>query len=103
MWIYLGVLIITLVALLLITWFYHWKPRIESYRRGPFVNVNAKCPACGNWQGKLKMVKGLADQNLGERPYVQHTCTICEATWLEECVAKSDRWWKADPPKKDSI
>lgn len=95
-WTYIAVLAITLLCLLLIIWFYHWKPRVEAHRYGPFVDPNAKCPACGNKDGSLKMTMGLQDGKQGERPWIKHICKICSAEWMEETVVAIDSWWK--PP-----
>lgn len=73
--------------------------RRAERKRGPFVNEHAKCPCCGLFDGKLKMVLAMADNNEGMRPFVQHTCNRCGAEWGEPTVVKHTLWWKAPTPK----
>jgi hypothetical protein len=62
------------------------------------VKVHAKCPGCGNHQGKLQVVLGNDAKRQGARLYIQHTCLVCQATWHEATVLKSELWFVPPAP-----
>lgn len=68
---------------------------IELRRQGPAIDPNAKCPACGNRSGKLKLSrvspKGAKVPN--PEPMIEHTCNICEAKFYEKTVAAPEHWF----------
>lgn len=73
---------------------HHFDLFLRRRLRGPFIDVNAKCPACGNHKGSLEVKMAMRDDNAGEGPFVQHTCEFCKAHWFEEPVVLADKWWK---------
>ncbi len=64
--------------------------------RSAKIDVNAKCPACGNRNGKLQVVI-VELENQHPVPHIQHHCQVCFAFFYEDTVMKPDKWWKEPP------
>lgn len=45
------------------------------------INPNAKCPKCGNFNGRIQYLPGPPEQ-------VIHQCGVCTATWADEPLTK---------------
>lgn len=52
------------------------------------LDVNARCPSCGNKEGMLEFTRGLDKvQGFNGRPLVKHTCKVCKFAWGEDTVS----------------
>jgi len=66
---------------------------LRAIAREPIVDVNAKCPACGHRDGKIKCVTAkVAEKGGAEQPMIEHTCKVCGATFHEPTVLQPDKW-----------
>jgi hypothetical protein len=70
----------------------------EYFRRraieATVIDPNSKCPACGNYSGKLKCVTVNVTEknstNKNDAIMIEHTCLICGARVYEPTVLKSE-------------
>jgi hypothetical protein len=56
------------------------------------VDVNAKCPACGHRDGKLKCVIVEAKDDANRTAMIEHTCQVCDAKFYEPTIVKPENW-----------
>lgn len=77
--------------------FIYARPRWRYFREGPKINPNAKCPACGNFNGTLVLQSVHTQDVKAPVPMVLHTCAICKAPWYEPCVVAPEKWFSPLP------
>lgn len=64
--------------------------------RDACIDLNAKCPACGHRNGKLKAVFVDRETKPNRTMMVEHTCQVCTAQFYEPTIVKPEKWVAAE-------
>lgn len=70
--------------------------RARAALRTLAVNVHAKCPACGHWNGKIKAIVAQGDAGAQET-FIEHQCQVCSAKFYEPTILKAEKWLASRP------
>ena len=74
----------------MIAWLRSIREQIQI--RDAEVDINAKCPACGHRQGKLRCIIVERQEKPNKTVMVEHTCGVCDAKFFEPTVLDPEKW-----------